>query len=114
MVMPVPRERTDWTVDELDALEDDGKWYEIIDGGLFVTPAPRDTHQFVVVEFAETLHEYVCTEKFGRMMTSRADVRRGDRTRNRWRTGAGFSGPVHRHARLASRRYAHSAAHQPA
>lgn len=32
MVMPVPRERTDWTVDELDALEDDGKWYEIIDG----------------------------------------------------------------------------------
>jgi Uma2 family endonuclease len=83
MAMPLARDRTDWTVDELDALEDDGRRYEIIDGVLFVTPAPRDTHQFVVGEFAARLHEYLRTEKFGRMMTSPADVRRGDRTRNR-------------------------------
>lgn len=83
MVMPAARERTDWTVDELDALEDDGKRYEIIDGVLFVTPAPRDTHQFVVAEFAARLREYCRTEKLGKMMASPADVRRGDRTRNR-------------------------------
>ena len=83
MVMAAHAHRTDWTVDERDALEDDGKRYEIIDGVLFVTPAPRDTHQFVVVEFAARLRDYCRTEKFGRMMTSPADVRRGDRTRNR-------------------------------
>lgn len=83
MVMAAHAARTDWTVDELDALEDDGRRYEIIDGVLFVTPAPRDTHQFVVVEFTGRLREYVRSEKFGKVMTSPADVRRGDRTRNR-------------------------------
>ncbi len=83
MVMPVHVDRTDWTVDELDALEDDGQRYEIIDGVLFVTPAPRDTHQCVVDELAARLREHLRTERLGKAMTSPADVRRGDRTRNR-------------------------------
>lgn len=83
MVMPVHADRTDWTVDELDALEDDGQRYEVIDGVLFVTPAPKDTHQFVVAELLGRLHAYLRAEKLGRAMTSPADVRRGDRTRNR-------------------------------
>ena len=32
----------DWTVEMLDALPDDGQRYEIIDGELFVTPAPGE------------------------------------------------------------------------
>ena len=83
MVMPVHADRTDWTVDELDALEDDGQRYEIIDGVLFVTPAPRDPHQAVVLEFAARLRDYVRTGKVGKTRTSPSDVRRGDRTRNR-------------------------------
>ncbi len=33
-----------WTVDMLDALPDDGQRYEVIDGELFVTPAPGDAN----------------------------------------------------------------------
>jgi hypothetical protein len=32
----------------LDDLPDDGSRYEIIDGELFMTPAPSDIHQLVV------------------------------------------------------------------
>jgi hypothetical protein len=38
----MPAANANWTVDMLDALPDDGKRYEIIDGTLFVTPAPSD------------------------------------------------------------------------
>ena len=34
-----------WTVDMVDALLDDGQRYEIIDGELFVTPAPGEMHR---------------------------------------------------------------------
>jgi Uma2 family endonuclease len=40
----MPRGR-DWTVDDLEALPDDGLRYELIDGMLFVTPAPTPGHQ---------------------------------------------------------------------
>lgn len=40
--MAMPADRTDWTVEMLDALPDDGQRYELIDGELFVTPAPSD------------------------------------------------------------------------
>jgi hypothetical protein len=38
--MAMPATHTDWTVDMLDALPDDGQRYEIIDGELFVTRGP--------------------------------------------------------------------------
>jgi hypothetical protein len=38
--MGMVMQQTDWTVEMLDALPDDGNRYEIIDGELFVTPAP--------------------------------------------------------------------------
>ena len=53
--MAMPAAHTEWTVDMLDALPDDGQRYEIIDGVLFVTPAPSDVHQYVVGELL-TLH----------------------------------------------------------
>ena len=46
--MAMPATHTDWTVEMLDALPDDGQRYEIIDGELFVTPSPSDVHQYVV------------------------------------------------------------------
>lgn len=75
--------RTDWTVDMLDALPDDLQRYEIIDGELYVTPAPSDGHQFVSGEFSGRLREYLRGSPIARVLYSPADVRRGDRTKNR-------------------------------
>ena len=81
MAMPTPR--TEWTVDMLDALPDDGQRYEIIDGELFVTPAPTEIHQLIVGRLHFVLTQYVQGSSVGRAIVSPADVRRGDRTRNR-------------------------------
>ena len=74
---------TDWTVDMLDALPDDGQRYEIIDGELFVTPSPGEPHQDVVGELFARLREYLKGSEIGKAVTSPSDVRRGDRARNR-------------------------------
>jgi Uma2 family endonuclease len=81
--MGMPATYTDWTVDMLDALPDDGQRYEIIDGVLYVTPAPLDVHQLVVGEFHVRLHGYLKGSSIGRVLVSPADVRREDRKRNR-------------------------------
>ena len=47
-----------WTADLLESLPDDGNRYEVIDGELFVTPAPSELHQDVVVELLVLLREY--------------------------------------------------------
>jgi Uma2 family endonuclease len=84
MAMPATQtDRTDWTVDMLDALPDDGQRYEIIDGELFVTPAPRDVHQYVVGELLARLLAYFRRRGVGHPVTSPSDVRREDRRRNR-------------------------------
>lgn len=49
MVMPVMPRAGEWTVDDLRDLPDDGLQYELADGVLLVTPAPRPRHQRVVV-----------------------------------------------------------------
>lgn len=81
--MGMPAAVTSWTVDMLDALEDDGQRYEIIDGQLFVTPAPSDVHQLVVLELATRLSAYLRPASLARVMTAPADVRKPDRKRNR-------------------------------
>ncbi|MEO8622033.1 MAG: Uma2 family endonuclease [bacterium] len=74
---------TDWTVDMVDALPDDGQRYELIDGELFVTPAPGEPHQDIVRDLCVRLALYLNGHGVGKVMISPADVRRGDRTRNR-------------------------------
>ena len=81
--MAMPATRTDWTVEMLDALPDDGQRYEIIDGELFVTPAPSDVHQYVVGELHFQLLQYLRRSGVGHPVMSPADVRREDRRRNR-------------------------------
>ena len=81
--MAMPATRTDWTVDMLDALPDDGQRYEIIDGELFVTPSPSDVHQYVVGELLVRLHQYLRRSGVAHPVTSPSDVRREDRRRNR-------------------------------
>jgi Uma2 family endonuclease len=81
--MGMPAVDNTWTVELLDALPDDGQRYEIIDGVLHVTPAPSDVHQLVGAEFWHRLRVYLRPYKIARAIMSPADVRRGDRTRNR-------------------------------
>lgn len=74
---------SEWTVDMLDALPDDGNRYELIDGTLFVTPAPSDVHQLVVGALHARVRAYLRPEPVARALISPADVRRPDRRRNR-------------------------------
>lgn len=56
--MGMPLSRTEWTADMLNDIPDDGCRYEVIDGELFVTPAPADVHQFVIGELHLILAPY--------------------------------------------------------
>lgn len=58
MVMPLPHTHTEWTADMLDLLPNDGNRYEIVDGELFVTPAPALGHQRACLELALLLAPY--------------------------------------------------------
>jgi hypothetical protein len=68
--MSMPASRFDWTVDMLDALPDDGNRYEIIDGELFVTPAPSNWHQHVVGALYSRLRAYLRPFNVARAMLS--------------------------------------------
>ena len=79
----MPAAQTDWTVDMLDALPDDDQRYELIDGVLYVTPAPSFEHQQVVFGFHRALHAYVRPTLIARAVPSPSDVRKPNRSRNR-------------------------------
>ncbi len=74
MVMPLTRR---WTVDDVRAIADaaqDGTRYELIDGVLLVTPAPRWAHQFVVRELVHVLHPHVTQAAIGQLLIAPADI----------------------------------------
>jgi Uma2 family endonuclease len=81
--MAMPAVRTEWTVEMLDELPDDGNRYELIDGDVFVTPAPSVVHQLVVLTLAARLHAYLRPTGVARVIASPSDVRKPDRTKNR-------------------------------
>ena len=76
MRMPTLKRR--WTADDLADLPDDGQRYEVIDGELFVTPAPSLRHQRAIFELARILADYVQSEGIGDMIIAPADVRFSD------------------------------------
>ncbi len=58
MGMPAPMQNHEWTVEMVHALPDDGNRYEVIDGELFVTPAPTFEHQEAVIVLCGLLRAY--------------------------------------------------------
>jgi Uma2 family endonuclease len=72
--MAMPARLTEWTVDMVRALPDDSNRYEIIDGELFVTPAPSVVHQRAVLELALVVAPYVRAHRVGEVIISPADV----------------------------------------
>jgi Uma2 family endonuclease len=56
------------------ALPDDRNRYEIIDGELFVTPAPSVVHQRAILQLALRLAPYLKAERLGEAIIAPADV----------------------------------------
>lgn len=65
---------THWTIERVRALPDDGKRYEVIDGVLYMSPAPTWEHQAAVQEMLAHLREYLGGTGIGTVVLSPADV----------------------------------------
>lgn len=72
--MGMPVLAPQWTAEMVRALPDDGKRYEVIDGELFVTPAPRWSHQQVLLELALRLTPYARVHDLGIVLIAPADI----------------------------------------
>ena len=73
MGMPVAAAK-EWTVEMLEALPEDGKRYEIIDGELIVSPGPVWRHQHVLTELILLFGMYLRETRCGVLLTGPADV----------------------------------------
>jgi len=56
------------------ALPDDGRLYEVLDGELFVTPAPGTRHQIISMQLSAQLHAHVTAHRLGLILAAPADV----------------------------------------
>src|SRR5215471_919174 len=72
--MGMPQTRHDWTVEEVHALPDDGNRYEVIDGELFVTPAPAWKHQEAISVLFRMVADYLDAQAAGHAYFSPADI----------------------------------------
>src|SRR3954463_6139910 len=72
--MHMPQLKGAWTVADRDALPDDGNRYEVIDGELFVTPAPAWRHQDAAFRLHRLLDDYLNRERVGHAFEAPADV----------------------------------------
>ncbi len=64
-----------WTWDDYLRLPDDGQRYEIIEGALYVSPAPSFDHQFSVTELLAELRNFVKARQLGLVLVAPFDVR---------------------------------------
>jgi Uma2 family endonuclease len=67
-----------WTADMVRALPDDGNRYEVVNGELLVTPAPRPWHEVLVARLISAIDAYLRVEPVGIVLGSRADISWGD------------------------------------
>ncbi|RMD91413.1 MAG: Uma2 family endonuclease, partial [Calditrichaeota bacterium] len=63
-----------FTYDDYLQLHDDGKRYEIIEGELFMTPAPNIQHQNILSELGERLRKFVLKKHLGIVLYAPCDV----------------------------------------
>ncbi len=62
------------SIEELDRLPEDGNRYELIDGELYVSAAPRNKHQLVSTAFLELMLPFVRKHELGRVYHAPFDV----------------------------------------
>ena len=77
--MALPLSAPRYTIDQVRAFPPDGQRYELLDGVLLVTPAPRNLHQVVAFELAVRLHRALVPAGLGRVFSPGA-LEFGDRT----------------------------------
>ena len=76
--MGMPSPTRPWTRDQVLALPDDGRRYELVSGELVVTPAPRRLHQRTVAALYRQLYQWVSTINAGEVLFSPADLALGE------------------------------------
>ena len=72
--MGMPQIAHAWTPDEVRALPDDGRRYEVVAGELLVTPAPNFHHQDAVLRLVLALRDYAERTGVGYALMSPADI----------------------------------------
>ena len=72
--MGMPSSAPVWTREMVWALPDDGNRYELFDGELLVTPAPRARHQDLLLALVRRLDPYVRNDRLGHLGVSPADL----------------------------------------
>lgn len=76
MGMPYAADR--WTAERVRALPNDGNRYELIEGELVMTPAPRGLHQEVIMGLVTRLEPWLRESGVGRLLFSPADLSLGE------------------------------------
>jgi Uma2 family endonuclease len=76
--MGMPQTETRWTAEQVRALPDDGKRYELVSGELVVTPSPAPLHQRLVAALIYRMDAYLRQTTTGRLLTSPADLAFGE------------------------------------
>lgn len=72
--MGMPNTLRRWTRDEVHALPDDGNRYELLEGELLVSPAPRGSHQRAVLALYRLVEPYVREHRLGYTCLAPADL----------------------------------------
>lgn len=62
-----------WTTDDLDALPDDGRRYELVDGVLLLSPSPTRIHQTIAWRLCAALESSPCPDEYD--VTQAVEVR---------------------------------------
>lgn len=70
----MPSLEHEWTVDEVHGFPDDGNRYEVIDGALYVTPAPSLRHQDAAGLLYRLLSDYLAGHPVGHAFAAPADI----------------------------------------
>ena len=73
-IMLQPSTAVKFTYEDFLHLPDDGKRYEIIDGELYMSPAPNTTHQRCVGKLHRRLGDFVEINKLGEVFVAPYDV----------------------------------------
>jgi Uma2 family endonuclease len=63
-----------WTYMHYAAIPDDGKHYEVVDGVLFMTPAPSIPHQRIALRIARYMAELIEDAQLGHILIAPVDI----------------------------------------
>jgi Uma2 family endonuclease len=63
-----------WTYDDYAAIPDDGRRYEVVDGVLYMAPAPNIGHQATVARFTTHFFTHIEAASLGRVFPAPTDV----------------------------------------